>query len=137
MARPPQDVTDAELEVLRALWERERASIRQLTDDLYPGGGTSRYATVQKLLERMEAKHLVERDRSGFVHFFTPSLSRDDLIARRLRALARSLCGGSTAPLLSHLVRDERLSPQEWAVLNTILDRLDQPPAGQAPEKKG
>ena len=44
------DVTDAELAVLQALWERGTATIRQLTDALYPGGGPAQYGTVQKLL---------------------------------------------------------------------------------------
>ena len=56
MARTPQDVTDAELAVLQILWDGGAATIRQLTDVLYPGGGTAQYATVQKLLERLEAR---------------------------------------------------------------------------------
>ena len=62
MARRPQDVTDAELEVLRALWELGPATIRTLADRLYPRGGASEYATVQKLLERLEDKgHVKQR----------------------------------------------------------------------------
>src|SRR6266849_6265789 len=52
MARTPQDVTDTELSILQALWDRQPATIRQLTDRLYPGGGAAHYATVQKLLDR-------------------------------------------------------------------------------------
>lgn len=47
MARTPRDVTDVELEVLRALWELEQATIRSLADRVYPHGGASEYATVQ------------------------------------------------------------------------------------------
>src|SRR5206468_5487882 len=50
------DVPDAELAVLRELWDKGPESIRQLTDALYPGGSDAHYATVQKLLERLEAK---------------------------------------------------------------------------------
>ena len=64
MARPAQDITESELAVLRILWERGTATIRQLTDVLYPGGGAAQYATVQKLLDRMEAKGYVRRDRA-------------------------------------------------------------------------
>jgi BlaI family transcriptional regulator, penicillinase repressor len=52
MARTPQDVTDAELAILRVLWDRGAAAVRQLTDVLYPEGTTSRYATLQKVKER-------------------------------------------------------------------------------------
>ena len=51
MARPRTDVTDAELAVLKELWAEGPSTIRKLADRLYPGGTTSHYATVQKLLD--------------------------------------------------------------------------------------
>src|SRR5262249_24119933 len=108
MARTPQDVTDAELAVLQVLWDQGPAPIRALTDVLYPDGGTAHYATVQKLLERLEAKGCVSRDRAGAVHSFTATLDRDELIGRRLRDVAEKLCGGSLTPLLTNLVRVKR-----------------------------
>jgi predicted transcriptional regulator len=113
MAQPFQDVTEAELSVLQALWGRGRATIRQLTDALHPGGGVSYYATVQKLLERLEAKGFVERDRSLYVHVFSPAVDRDELIGRRLRTVAETLCGGSLTPILSHLARAKGLTDEE------------------------
>ena len=70
MPREPQDVTESELTLLHVLWDRGRSSTRQLTDVLYPRGRAAQYATVQKLLERLEGKGLVRRDRSLFVHTF-------------------------------------------------------------------
>src|SRR4051812_18195234 len=110
MSRTPQDVTDAELAVLNALWDKSPATIRQLTEELYPGGSTAQYATVQKLLERLEGKDFVRRERSGTAHCFVPAVAREDLIGRRLRDVAEKLCGGSLTPLLTHLVRARSLS---------------------------
>src|SRR5437870_4599997 len=104
MARTPQDITDAELAILQVLWDEGAASIRQLTGALYPDGRVSHYATVQKLLERLEAKSCVRRDRSAAVHVFDAAVSREDLIGRRLQTMAEKLCGGSLTPLLTHLV---------------------------------
>ena len=56
MARPPQDVTDAELAVLEVLWDQGPSSRRRIADVLYPGGQPAHYTTVQKLLERLESK---------------------------------------------------------------------------------
>ena len=72
MAGRPRDVTDAELDVLRALWDDGKATIRVLTDRLYPSGGTSEYATVQKLLERLEAKGHVARHPQVRPRFSSP-----------------------------------------------------------------
>jgi BlaI family transcriptional regulator, penicillinase repressor len=123
MPRPPQDITDAELAVLQLLWDAPRRSIRQLADQLYPGGSASHYATVQKLLERLEAKRAVRRVRSASPVLFEPAIAREELIGRRLRSLADQLCGGSLTPLLTHLVSTEPLSPTDLASLRTLLEQ--------------
>src|SRR5947207_15343831 len=110
MARTPQDITEKELEVLQVLWDRGPATIRQITEALYPEGRTAQYATVQKLLERLEAKDgAVTRDRSAPVHTFSARLGRDELIGRGLQPAADQRCGGSLTPLLSHLLQTQKL----------------------------
>ena len=119
------DLPDAELAVLQALWEQGPATIRQLTDQLYPKGTEAHYATVQKLLDRLEAKGCVARDRSGWAHVFRATLGRDELIGRRLEAVAEKLCGGSLTPLLTNLVRSKRLTARERRELRKLMDELD------------
>ncbi len=121
----PMDVTEAELALLSALWDHGPATIRQLVDRVYGQGGASVYATVQKLLERLEQKGCVERDRSESVHVFTASVDRAELIGRRLRAVADALCGGSLTPLLTHLVEGQGMSQSERNELRSLIDRLD------------
>jgi predicted transcriptional regulator len=118
-------VTDTELAILQLLWERGPQTIRQLTDALYPGGATAQYATVQKLLDRLESKDCVARDRSGPAHVFAAAVRREELIGRRLQDMAEKLCGGSLTPLLTHLVRARRLSPRERQQLRDLIDELD------------
>ena len=123
MARRPRDVTDAELDVLRLLWESGPATIRALTDRLYPSGGTSEYATVQKLLERLEGKGHVARTAEGRQNVFHATVEREELVARRLRDTADELCDGSLTPLLTHLVSAGRLSRDELRELRRVVDR--------------
>jgi BlaI family penicillinase repressor len=125
MGRPAQDITESELSVLRILWDRETSTIRQLTDVLYPQGEAAQYATVQKLLDRMEAKGYVRRDRTMFVHVFRSVLDRDELIGRRLRSLAEMLCDGSLTPLLTHLARAKDLTDEDRLALRAIVDEPD------------
>ena len=124
-------VTETELAVLKLLWRRGASTIRQLTDLLYPEGGPSHYATVQKLLERLEAKKCVRRTRRERVNVFSPAVGRADLIARRLRETADQLCDGSLTPLLTHLVDSSELSRDEVAALRDLVDRLDEDPAAE------
>ena len=125
MARTPQDVTDAELAILQVLWDRGAATVRQLTDVLYPEGTASQYATVQKLLERLEGKGCVVRDRRPWPHVFAPAVDRDELIGRQLRAVAEKLCGGSWTPLLTHLVQNQKLSARDRQALRDLIEDLD------------
>jgi predicted transcriptional regulator len=128
MSRTPKDITDAELAVLQVLWDGSGCSIRQIADVLYPEGRAAHYATVQKLLERLEEKGCVRRDRSGAIHLFAASLDRDELIGRRLQAVAEKLCGGSWTPLLTHLVQHRKLSAQDRQALRDLIEELDAPP---------
>lgn len=126
MARAPLDVTEAELAVLEVLWSRGPSTVRQITNVLYPGGGASKFATVQKLLERLEKENrYVQRDRSSGVQLFSATVDRDHLIARRLDRIVDSLCGGSISPLLTHLVQSDRLTKDELQSLRDLIDRLD------------
>ena len=128
MARTPRDVTDAELAVLRVLWDRGPASVRDIADELAGRGSPAQAATVQKLLERLEGKGWVARDRTGPVQRFKPTADRDDLIGRRLRGIADELCEGSLTPLLSHLVQSEKLSPADRKALRDLIDGLAEAP---------
>src|SRR6516162_7047738 len=122
MGRPAQDITESELSVLRILWDRGTATIRQLTGVLYPRGGAAQYATVQKLLDRIETKGYVRRDRTLYVHVFAALLDREELIGRRLRSLAETLCVGSLTPLLTHLARAKDLTAEDRMALRTIIE---------------
>jgi predicted transcriptional regulator len=117
------DVTEAELGVLQTLWELGPSTIRQLTDKLYPGGGQSHYATVQKLLDRLEAKGCVARDRSAMTHVFTARAGRETFVGGQLRAMAERMCGGSLTPLLTHLVKTETLSEKDRRELRRLLNQ--------------
>jgi predicted transcriptional regulator len=132
MGRPAQDITESELAVLRVLWDRETATIRHLTDVLYPGGEAAQYATVQKLLDRMEAKGFVQRDRTLFVHLFRAVLDRDEMIGRRLRTLAEMLCDGSLTPLLTHLARAKDLTEEDRLALRAIINAAGPEPGTAA-----
>jgi BlaI family penicillinase repressor len=126
MQKQRLDATDAEVAVLQVLWDRGPVTVREITDVIYPKGTASHYGTVQKLLERLEAKKFVRRDRGPWPHVFAAAIERDDLIGMRLRAMADKLCGGSLTPLLTQLVQAEGLSATERKALRKHLDELEQ-----------
>ena len=118
-----KDVSDGELAVLEVLWARGAVPIRQVVDEVFPGGSAVHYATVQKQLERLEAKQYVRRDRSLHVHLFSATVGREELIGRRVRAVVEKLCGGSLVPLLSHLAQAKELSAAERKALRELVEK--------------
>jgi predicted transcriptional regulator len=125
--------TDKEWAVLEQLWELGPATVRQLTEVLYPRGGASEYATVHKFLERLEEKGYVSRKRRGGVFVFQAECSRDEVIGQQLETLVEKMCGGSLQPLLSNLVRVKRLTPAELRELLTLVEDLDRPARPKKP----
>ena len=131
--RKPVAVPDAELAVLKVLWKQGAANIRTITDVLYPNGQTSHYATVQKLLERLEGKACVRRRLRGRSNVYTASIGREDLIAHRLKETADKLCEGSLTPLLSQLVNTTKLSPQDLEALRDLVEQQE----GRGTKRRG
>ena len=82
------------------------------------------YASVQKLLERLERKTYVRSAREGAQRTFTAAVERERLIRRRLRAVADQLCEGSLTPLLVNLVQAGPLSEAEVRELQALLRQL-------------
>jgi predicted transcriptional regulator len=121
VAKTPPDVTDTELAILQVLWERGGPTRRQITDALYPQGDASHYATVQKLLDRLERKGYVRKDSTREVRTFTATLGREEFIGVRLREMADRLCGGSLTPLLMNLARSTPLQAEEVQELRGLL----------------
>jgi len=124
MARTPKDVTDAELAVMQVLWDRGPAAIREITEVLYPQDVETQYSTVKRLLARLEAKAFVRRDRREAVHRFHAVVDRDDLVGRRLKRLADSLCGGSISPLLMQLAQSHNLTDEQRRALLALIEDL-------------
>ena len=125
MPRQPVDVTDTELAILEVLWDRDTATIREITDELYPNGTTAEYATVQSLLERLEKKNCVSRDRRTYAHLFAPKIDRSSLLGSRLEELAEKLCGGTWTPLLVHVAEHLKLSAKDRKRLKALIKDLE------------
>ncbi len=125
MGRTLPNVTETEWSVLQLLWDKGPATVRQLTDVLYPKGGPSEYATVHKLLERLESKGYVSRDRQTGVYVFQAIIDRDEVIGQQLEVLVEKMCGGSLQSLLSNLIRVRRLKVSELRELLELVEQLD------------
>jgi predicted transcriptional regulator len=120
-------VSEAELEVLKVLWEHSSGTVREINAHLHEQGRRWAYTTVQTLLQRLEAKGYIRSDKSGPAHIYQAAVSREKLLSRRLRELADQFCDGTASPLLLALVGDSRLTGEEIKQLRQLLDQLEPP----------
>jgi BlaI family transcriptional regulator, penicillinase repressor len=131
VAKPIQpSLSEAEMEVLKALWDRGPGTVRQINEVLNGRGRRWAYTTVLTLLQRLQAKGCVASEPRGVAHVFRALASRDVLLDLRLKGLADELCEGAPAPLVLALVQKHRFSAEEIARFRRLLDELE----AQGPE---
>ena len=115
-------LANAELAVMDLLWQNRRMTARQIREHIYPDTSKAQHGTVQRLLQRLEEKGYVERDRSLAVHLFSATVSRKAYAGGQLESLAAKLTAGSLAPLITHLVEQKKISRQDIERIQAILD---------------
>jgi predicted transcriptional regulator len=123
-------LANAELAIMDLLWDDGPLTARHIRERLYQGSSKAQHGTVQRLLQRLEDKGFVERDRTLVIHVFSPTIGREAYASSQLEHLAQRLTAGSLAPLVTHLVEHKRISPEEIARLRQVLDEH---PEGEDP----
>ncbi|MEM7387735.1 MAG: BlaI/MecI/CopY family transcriptional regulator [Verrucomicrobiota bacterium] len=122
MATSKSVVTEAELNVLKVLWDEAPLSARQISERLYPELNPSTIGTVQKLIARLEGKKMLVRDDTQTPHLLEAVPSRDEIAGMQLDDLANKLSGGSLSPFVMHLVRSRKLSRTEKREIRRLLE---------------
>ena len=119
---PTSPLANAELSLMEMLWDHGSLTARQIQDRLYGESDRSQHGTVQRLLQRLEDKDLVKREKTGAANAFSACISREEYAGSQLESLVERLTGGSIAPLLAHLMDQRRLGRAELRRLREILD---------------
>jgi len=110
---------------MQLLWQEEPLTARRVREALYPSATRAQHGTVQRLLQRLEDKGYVRRDSSQSVNLFSALVSREAYAGQQLESLASKLTEGSIAPLITHLVAENKISHEEIEQIRAILDDRD------------
>ena len=114
--------TDAELAILRVLWERGPATVRQVHEALADARDTG-YTTTLKLMQIMAEKGLVTRDESARTHVYAARLTQDETQRQLVSDLADRAFGGSAAALVLQALRAGETSVEELEEIRELIDR--------------
>jgi predicted transcriptional regulator len=122
--RQPPRPTDAELAILRVLWERGPATVRDVHEELNRDGNTG-YTTVLKLLQIMTEKGLVVRDETQRAHIYQSSYGEQKTQRQLLSDLADRAFGGSAAKLVMQAMSGRKATAEELGAIRELLERLE------------
>jgi predicted transcriptional regulator len=113
-------LSEAEMEVMRALWSHGPATVRRLNGVLT--GRRWAYTTVLTLLQRLVAKGYAASEASGVAHVYRAAVTREEVLEQRLKDTADALCDGSAVPLVLALVQGNEFTPEELERFRRLID---------------
>lgn len=114
--------TDAELAILRVLWERGPSTVRQVHEALGTRERQTAYTTALKLLQIMTEKGLVRRDETDRTHVYQARLSEEQTQRQLVRDLLERAFGGSSSKLVLQALNAKRASPEELAEIRKLIE---------------
>ncbi len=116
--------TEAELELLRVLWERGPSTVREVHENLGAEKETG-YTTTLKILQKMADKGLVTRDETDRTHIYAAAIKAEQTQRQLVRDLVHRAFGGSPMQLVVQALSEQKASPDELAEIRRLLDTLE------------
>lgn len=116
--------TPAELEILDILWERKKATVREVYEEIGKRRSTT-YTTVLKLMQIMQEKGLVTRDERGKAHIYSPKNSQQQTQKKLVGNLLERAFRGSALGLVQHVLETKPATKEELAAIRRMIDEAE------------
>ena len=127
---PPQPpvLTEQELEIMKIVWERESATVRDVYETLREHRQIA-YTTVMTMMRILERKGHVKVRKSDRAYVYRPARPRQRVVGEMVREFVDRVFGGAAEPLVQHLVRDRHLTEDDLREIAVALkSRKDKAP---------
>lgn len=115
--------TESELEILRVLWDKGNATVREVHEILKEHKEAG-YTTTLKLLQIMFEKGIVKRDDSNKTHIYRANITRENTQQQIVGKMINSLFGGSSTQLVMQALGNHAPNMEELAEIQKLLDNL-------------
>ena len=115
-------VSPAETEILRLVWQLNKATVQQVCDNL-PARRKITYATVQTLLRRLERKGYLKHHLQGKAHVFFAAVKSEKVIKRSVSDFLDRLFGGDPVPLMQYLAEHGKIDADDIEKLKRLTDK--------------
>src|SRR5262245_33962059 len=125
MEKQRPTMSDAEREVLKALWEHGPSTVREVQRLLGALGQDWTRSTVITLLQRLEKKGYVASDRRQFAFVFRATVTREEVMHQRISKLADELSEGDAVPLVLAFAERHPFTADEIAQFRQLIDEME------------
>ena len=122
MRKPSPTLTPQELEIMKAVWGRGEATVRDVYEDLLAARKVA-YTTVMTMMNVLERKGHLRKKAVGRSFLYRPTRPQQQVVGSMVRDFVKRVFGGSAQPLLVHLVDEHDLSPEE---LDLLAKRIEE-----------
>jgi len=116
--------TQAELEILSVIWERETATVREVHDVMNRRKPTG-YTTVLKLLQLMDEKGLVERDKTNRAHVYRAKTKQNETGKQMLSDVLQKVFGGSALKLVQQVLETETTTAEDLKEIRKMIQEAE------------
>jgi BlaI family transcriptional regulator, penicillinase repressor len=112
MRRRSATLTEQELEIMKIVWERESATVRDVYEALLERRKVA-YTTVMTMMKILEQKKYLKKTQVDRAYVYRPTQPKGQVIGAMVREFVNRVFNGSAEPLLVHLVEDNQLSGKD------------------------
>jgi predicted transcriptional regulator len=120
MAKSPPVLTEQELEIMKVVWERESATVRDVYETLRARRQIA-YTTVMTMMRILERKGHLKVSRADRAFVYRPARAQHRVLGEMVREFVDRVFGGAAEPLVQHLVRDRHLTEDDLKEIATVL----------------
>jgi BlaI family transcriptional regulator, penicillinase repressor len=113
-------LTEQELEIMKIVWERDRATVRDVYESLLERRKIA-YTTVMTMMNILEQKKYLRKSAEDRAYIYRPSKPKKQVIKGMVREFVDRVFNGSAEPLLVHLIEDRRLTDKDLDEITRMI----------------
>lgn len=124
MAKKKIEPTDKEMSILRIIWDKGEATVREVHDEMNKHRQVG-YTTTLKLMQIMVEKGLLDRDESAFKHVYRSAVSEEKTQSQVVSSMMDKVFGGSAEKLVMRALSTKKVSPDELKKIKKMIREIE------------
>jgi predicted transcriptional regulator len=121
MRRRSATLTAQELEIMKIIWQRESATVRDVYEVLLESRKVA-YTTVMTMMKILEQKKYLKKTQLDRAYVYRPAQPQRQVVGAMVRDFVNRVFNGSAEPLLVHLVEEHNLSREDLDEIATLRE---------------